>query len=68
VVEGIMLKRFKNLYSILKHPKVKLKIGDIFRGTGKVQTIRVKKIFIVAMLLVTTRLLVIMLVVMIMLI
>ena len=56
-----MPKRYKDLYSILKHPKIKLKIGE-----KVVQTIRIKKIFIVAMMLVTTKLLVIMRVVMIM--
>ena len=51
----------QRLYSILKHPKIKLKIGE-----KVVQTIRIKKIFIVAMMLMTTKLLVIMRVVMIM--
>ena len=37
-----MPKRYKDLYSILKHPKIKLKIGE-----KVVQTIRIKKIFIV---------------------
>ena len=39
-----MPKRYKDLYSILKHPKIKLKIGE-----KVVQTIRIKKIFIVGM-------------------
>ena len=55
VFEGIMLKRFKDLYTILKHPKIKQKIGE-----KVVQTIRIKKIFIVAMMLVTTILLAVM--------
>ena len=56
-----MPKRYKDLYSILKHPKIKLKIGE-----KVVQTIRIKKIFIVGMMLVTSKLLVIMRVVVIM--
>ena len=48
-----MPKRYKDLYSVLKHPKIKLKIGE-----KVVKTIRIKKIFIVAMMLVTTKLLV----------
>ena len=44
----------QKVYSILKHPKIKLKIGE-----KEVQTIRIKKIFIVVMMLVTTKLLVI---------
>jgi hypothetical protein len=59
--QRIMPKRFKDLYLILKHPKTKLKIGE-----KVVQAIRIKKIFIVAMMLVTTKLLVIMRMVMIM--
>ena len=55
-----MLKRYKDLHSILNHPKIKLKIGE-----KVVRTIRIKKIFIVTMMLVTTMILEIMLVVMI---
>ena len=56
-----MLKRYKDLHIILKHPKIKLKIGE-----KVVRTIRIKKIFIVAIMVATTMILVIMLVVMIM--
>jgi hypothetical protein len=30
-----MSKRYKDLYSILKHPKIKLKIGEKTQGSGK---------------------------------
>jgi cell division protein FtsL len=54
-----MLKRYKDRHSILKHPKIKLKIEE-----KVLRTIRIEKIFIVAMMLVTTMLLVIMVMIM----